>query len=109
MEKDYQELESILERDDDDGLQSVIAMGTSVDFKFPSVSENRPDILKSKPPMISFAAFYKAGKCVDFLIQNAAIINLADSDGIFLYFNFDYQFILQLQEDQFQLYLFFKK
>lgn len=78
-----EELESILENDDDDNLQKVIAMGTPVDFKFPITSENRPDILKSKPTLISFAAFYKAENCVNFLIQNAAIITLADSDGVF--------------------------
>ena len=79
----YQELEMFLENDDEDNLQRVIAMGTSVDFVIPSVSEDRPDILKSNPPMISFAAFYKAENCVNFLIQNDAIISIADKDGIF--------------------------
>lgn len=83
IESNIQELETILENDDEDGLQQVIAMGTSVDFIFPLVSANLPNILQSNPPMISFAAFYKAENCANFLIQNGAIITQADKDGVF--------------------------
>ena len=79
----YEELEIILENDDYDKLQQIIAIGTSTDFKFPKVNEKRPDILQSKPPIISFAAFYQSENCVNFLIQNDANINLDDSEGIF--------------------------
>ncbi|OHT11094.1 hypothetical protein TRFO_04039 [Tritrichomonas foetus] len=85
-EEDETELENFLENDDVESLQRCIAVGYSVDFILPTVSSNRPELLKSKLPIISFAAFYKSEECVRFLLQNGALINIPDKKGVSLFF-----------------------
>jgi ankyrin repeat protein len=73
-------MEEALEKDSVVELQSILAVGISVDATFSDVSIARPRILRSNPSIIACAAFYRAEKCFRFLLQNGANINVYDSE-----------------------------
>ena len=81
-ERSYENVERIIENDDVDGLREFLTTGVSIDFVFPSVSQNRPFMLQASPPLISFAAFYKSKNCVEYIINNGATMFIDDKQGV---------------------------
>jgi hypothetical protein len=69
----------VVQNDDVDELQHMIAYGLSIDFILETPADSDHDLLKFSPPLISLAAFYGAEKCFRYLLVNEANIELVDS------------------------------
>lgn len=67
-----------LTKDDVNSLRSQVESGLDVNQQFFWILGDLPDILTNSPPLISVAAFYKAVKCFQYLIENDADIHKPD-------------------------------
>ena len=79
-------IETILVEDSLEELEEAIACGLSYDSRVTNLSDDFPEIVKSDPPIISFAAFYQAGKCFKHLMINGSRLDLVDLKNIFLFY-----------------------
>jgi hypothetical protein len=72
-------LEEIVQADDVDDLQSLIAHGISIGFTLEAVSDSQPDLLRASSPLVFFSAFHRAENCIQYLLLNGADIHGVDS------------------------------
>ena len=61
-------------------LQAFVGDGGNIDEKlaFEDLTPDEDDILKCNPPLISYAAFYRAESCITYLLQNAVKLDQKD-------------------------------
>ena len=68
----------ICKRDDEDSFMELFADGMPIDFICPKAPFATPDIIRDSPPICCVAAFFKAVKCLSYLIANSCNMSLCD-------------------------------